>query len=127
MVAFLGKSLSDEQLSRLTAHLHIDQFAKNEAVNYEVCKELGFMNNSGRFIRKGKSANAIYTYIIHTILYIKYNESAAPVSRCPVRETAINAIMAAVGFTYWTRPRHVGLANTTTLSSNFVFFFLLFR
>lgn len=55
MVNFLGKSLSEEQLQRLTEHLKIDQFAKNEAVNYEVCKELGFMNNSGHFIRKGIS------------------------------------------------------------------------
>ncbi len=55
MVNFLGKSLSEEQLSRLTEHLRIDQFAKNEAVNYEVCKELGFMNNTGHFIRKGNN------------------------------------------------------------------------
>lgn len=55
MVRFLGKSLSEEQLTQLTEHLRIDQFAKNEAVNYEVCKELGFMNNSGHFIRKGIS------------------------------------------------------------------------
>lgn len=53
MVHFLGKSLTEEQLTRLTDHLRIDQFAKNEAVNYEVCKELGIMNNSGHFIRKG--------------------------------------------------------------------------
>lgn len=53
MVSFLGKSLSEEQLTKLTEHLRLDQFAKNEAVNYEVCKELGFMNNSGHFIRKG--------------------------------------------------------------------------
>lgn len=55
MVNFLGKSLSEEQLSRLTEHLRIDQFVKNEAVNYEVCKELGFMNNTGHFIRKGNN------------------------------------------------------------------------
>lgn len=53
VASFLGKSLSEEQLMKLTEHLRVDQFAKNEAVNYEVCKELGFMNNSGHFIRKG--------------------------------------------------------------------------
>lgn len=53
MASFLGKSLTEEQLSKLTQHLRVDQFAKNEAVNYEICKELGFMNNSGNFIRKG--------------------------------------------------------------------------
>ena len=53
VASFLGKSLTEEQLSKLTQHLRVDQFAKNEAVNYEICKELGFMNNSGNFIRKG--------------------------------------------------------------------------
>ncbi|KAI9552926.1 hypothetical protein GHT06_020810 [Daphnia sinensis] len=57
VVSFLGKSLSEEQLTKLTEHLRVDQFAKNEAVNYEVCKELGFMNNSGHFIRKGKTGD----------------------------------------------------------------------
>ncbi|EFX84144.1 hypothetical protein DAPPUDRAFT_301389 [Daphnia pulex] len=57
VVSFLGKSLTEEQLTRLTQHLHVDQFAKNEAVNYEICKELGFMNNTGNFIRKGKTGD----------------------------------------------------------------------
>ena len=57
VVSFLGKSLTEEQLTRLTQHLRVDQFAKNDAVNYEICKELGFMNNSGNFIRKGITSN----------------------------------------------------------------------
>lgn len=51
---FLGQDLNEERLTRLVEHLRVDQFSKNEAVNYEVCKGLGFMNNSGHFIRKGE-------------------------------------------------------------------------
>ena len=51
---FLGKKLSDDQLSKLTEHLRFDNFAKNETVNCEIGKEIGLMNNSGHFIRKGK-------------------------------------------------------------------------
>jgi Sulfotransferase domain len=50
---FLNKSLTEEKLTKLTEHLRIDNFAKNDAVNYEVGKEMGFMKTSGRFIRKG--------------------------------------------------------------------------
>jgi estrone sulfotransferase len=52
---FLGKYLSEGQLTQMVKHLRIDSFTKNEAVNNEFCKELGFMNREGRFIRKGKS------------------------------------------------------------------------
>lgn len=50
---FLGKSLSGEQLARLVAHLQFENFAKNESVNFEAGKQMGFMNQEGRFIRKG--------------------------------------------------------------------------
>ena len=43
VATFLGKSLSEEQLCRLTQHLRLDDFAKNKAVNYEICKEFSFM------------------------------------------------------------------------------------
>lgn len=56
---FLGKTLTNEQLTQLTNHLHIDQFAKNKAVNYEMCKEFTFMNSSGKFIRKGNMCKAL--------------------------------------------------------------------
>ena len=55
IVRFLGKDLSCDQLTKLTEHLRFDNFAKNEAVNCEIGKELGFMNNTGNFIRKGKA------------------------------------------------------------------------
>jgi Sulfotransferase domain len=54
LATFLGKSLTDEQLKELTQHLRFDSFSKNEAVNNEIAKEIGFMNPEGHFIRKGK-------------------------------------------------------------------------
>ena len=57
MAKFLGKELSGEQLTKLTEHLRFDNFSKNEAVNLEIGKELGFMNQNGNFIRKVKKGN----------------------------------------------------------------------
>ena len=54
IVKFLGKELTNEQLTKLTEHLRFDNFSKNEAVNLEIGKELGFMNQNGNFIRKVK-------------------------------------------------------------------------
>ena len=53
MAKFLGKSLSDDQLTRLTEHLRFDNFSKNAAVNNEFAKDLGIMKQDGHFIRKG--------------------------------------------------------------------------
>jgi estrone sulfotransferase len=50
---FLGKTLTSEELTKLTEHLRFDNFAKNETVNLDFGKELGFMKNNGNFIRKG--------------------------------------------------------------------------
>lgn len=41
-------------MTALVEHLGFENFAKNESVNFEVGKDLGFMNTEGRFIRKGK-------------------------------------------------------------------------
>lgn len=57
---FLGKPLSEDQLTKLTEHLRFDNFAKNETVNCEIGKEIGLMNNSGNFIRKGILSQPIY-------------------------------------------------------------------
>ncbi|XP_057378326.2 sulfotransferase 1A3-like [Daphnia carinata] len=54
---FLGKPLTEDQLAKLTEHLRFDNFAKNETVNCEIGKEIGLMNNSGHFIRKGKTGD----------------------------------------------------------------------
>ncbi|KAI9553518.1 hypothetical protein GHT06_021436 [Daphnia sinensis] len=54
---FLGKTLTEDQLVKLTEHLRFDNFAKNETVNCEIGKEIGLMNNSGHFIRKGKTGD----------------------------------------------------------------------
>ena len=57
MADFLGKSLTDEQLSQLTEHLRFDNFAKNESVNFSSRKKLGFFEEDGKFIRKGKTGD----------------------------------------------------------------------
>ena len=63
---FLGKNLTDEQLTKLTAHLRFDSFAKNETVNLEIGKEIGVMNNSGHFMRKGNTRNlSVHKYNTH--------------------------------------------------------------
>jgi hypothetical protein len=49
----LGKELTDEQLTKLTDHLRIDNFEKNESVNNESGKKMGMMSQEGKFIRKG--------------------------------------------------------------------------
>merc|ERR1740128_321186 len=54
---FLGKSLSEAQVQSLLNHLRFDNFAKNEAVNYNPAKKGGFANDSGNFIRKGKTGD----------------------------------------------------------------------
>lgn len=54
---FLGKPLADEQIAKLSEHLRFDNFAKNESVNMEFAKEIGSMNNTGHFIRKGKTGD----------------------------------------------------------------------
>jgi len=54
---FLQKPLTDEQLTRLTEHLRFDNFSRNEAVNFEIGKQHGFMNDNGRFCRKGKTGD----------------------------------------------------------------------
>jgi len=54
---FLDKKLTDDQLTTLTEHLRFDNFKKNESVNNEVGKKMGWMNPDGKFIRKGKLIN----------------------------------------------------------------------
>ena len=54
---FLGKTLSEAQVQSLLNHLRFDNFAKNEAVNYNPAKKGGFANDSGNFIRKGTVAS----------------------------------------------------------------------
>ena len=51
---FLGKSLTEEKMTKLLEHLKFDNISKNESVNFEIGKKIGFMNQDGAFIRKGK-------------------------------------------------------------------------
>lgn len=45
----------------LVAHLGFESFAKNESVNFEAGKDMGFMNQEGNFIRKGKCVVNTFT------------------------------------------------------------------
>ncbi len=53
LAAFMGKTVTDQQLERLAAHLGFESFSKNDAVNYEAGRSAGIMNPGGRFCRKG--------------------------------------------------------------------------
>ena len=55
----MGKELTDEQLTKLTDHLRIDNFEKNESVNNESAKKMGMMSQEGKFIRKGADVDYI--------------------------------------------------------------------
>ncbi|CAB3235051.1 unnamed protein product [Arctia plantaginis] len=52
---FLGKEVSIEQMNKLCDHLSIENFSKNEAVNYHSLRELGLLASDEQFVRKGKS------------------------------------------------------------------------
>ena len=58
---FLGKTLTEEQLTRLTEHLKIASFEKNESVNLEDVRRDGVAFNNTKsdvkFIRKGKTGD----------------------------------------------------------------------
>ena len=53
VASFLNKIPTDEQLDKITEHLKFDNFEKNESVNNESGKKMGYMNPDGKFIRKG--------------------------------------------------------------------------
>ena len=55
MAKFLNKPITPEQLEQLTEYLRFDNFSKNESVNFESGKKMGFMQEDGHFIRKGES------------------------------------------------------------------------
>ena len=59
VAAFLNQKPTDEQLDKITEHLRFDNFEKNESVNNEIGKKLGWMNEDGKFIRKGNPNNFI--------------------------------------------------------------------
>ena len=53
MASFLGKELSEDQLDRLKEHLQFENIQKNETVNMEEMRKIGFLNDGGQCIRKG--------------------------------------------------------------------------
>jgi len=66
MAEFLERDpLDDEQLSTLTNYLHIKNFRKNSAVNFEVLGKIGLLNHGEEaFIRKGieKKKSILYSW-----------------------------------------------------------------
>ena len=64
IAGFLGKNLTEGQLDRMTEHLRVDAFAKNESANFEVGKTTGLMNlGAGNFVRKGTSVPSMFHWI----------------------------------------------------------------
>ena len=58
LAAFLRKSLSPDDLNKISHHLHIDQFKGNDSVNYETTKDMGFIRQgAAQFVRKGKTGD----------------------------------------------------------------------
>ncbi|CAH0406342.1 unnamed protein product [Chilo suppressalis] len=55
VAAFLGKAVTEEQVSRLCEHLAFANFKKNLSVNYDILKDTRFVRNEGSFMRKGKA------------------------------------------------------------------------
>ncbi|RVE53186.1 hypothetical protein evm_002019 [Chilo suppressalis] len=55
VAAFLGKAVTEEQVSRLCEHLAFANFKKNLSVNYDILKDTRFIRNEGSFMRKGKA------------------------------------------------------------------------
>ncbi|XP_045029307.1 sulfotransferase 1E1 isoform X1 [Daphnia magna] len=54
---FLDKSPSEAKMALLLEHLKFDNLSKNDSVNFKTAKDLGYMNDDGTFIRKGKTGD----------------------------------------------------------------------
>lgn len=63
IAAFLNQSPTEEQFIQLLHHLNFENFAKNDAVNFEMPKKFGFMNVDGHFIRKGMYRLSATTHV----------------------------------------------------------------
>jgi hypothetical protein len=55
MADFLERDpLDDEQVSTLTSYLHIKNFRNNSAVNFDILRNIGLLNDGEEaFVRKG--------------------------------------------------------------------------
>jgi len=55
MAEFLDRDpLDDEKLSTLTSYLHIKNFRNNSAVNFDILRNIGLLNDGeAAFVRKG--------------------------------------------------------------------------
>lgn len=54
IAAFLGKTLTEEQIGKLVDHVRMDKFSKNESVNMDREIKAGLANEGYTFVRKGK-------------------------------------------------------------------------
>lgn len=54
---FLGKTLSEDQLEKLTRHLTFENLSQNAAVNKEDGKMSGAFHENGNFMRKGETGD----------------------------------------------------------------------
>ncbi|CAB3235052.1 unnamed protein product [Arctia plantaginis] len=52
---FLGKDITEDQVTSLCDHLNFENFKKNDAVNFEYIKGLGVFTQEEDFIRRGKA------------------------------------------------------------------------
>ncbi len=53
IAAFLGKTLTPEQIEKLVDHVKVDNFSKNASVNMTMEIKSGFTNEGHSFVRKG--------------------------------------------------------------------------
>ena len=53
VATFLNVSPTEEQLTKLVEHLRFDNLEKNESVNNETMKLIGFLKPDAKFMRKG--------------------------------------------------------------------------
>lgn len=56
VAAHLGKDITEEQMNKVLDHLQFKQFVASEAASEEI-RELGILNEGGKFFRKGMFPN----------------------------------------------------------------------
>jgi hypothetical protein len=57
IAAFLGKTVTPEQIEKLVDHVKVDNFSKNASVNMTMEIKSGFTNEGHSFIRKGQTGD----------------------------------------------------------------------
>lgn len=73
---FLGKSLTSEEIKRLSDHLSFKNLKNNKSVNQESLREYGMLESNECFIRKGQyllEYHANYVWIFFMVLVCNQN------------------------------------------------------